>query len=370
MDIHSLIKTTGLIAISFSSVFFCSYSIADINASTNSEDRFWINRTHKNLDKIHYFKATSEQTSPGQASPIVSKITFKKPDNFYQRITRPELIKDSQARYSNNTIALYDASNNQALTIKGLSEPKASSARLRVKGIYLYNKEHYHQEFTPSIHIAERLSVGIDFSAKEKNAKIKKIEGFADYHYSLFMQANYLFNDGPTVKIKNTDIEFNTSNDFQEEFNLPDIELPKGTKIISWDFNQEHLSAKKIREKINKNIVWPEDENNTWDFSEHKYYQQKDNKHAAAYYHNDGFFLITTTQPNHQAIKDSSPNESESLSQKPGIVLTLSKTQVVLNQLPTFSTLDFVHNHIHYTLLSNIHPESLLSMATGIIAAQ
>ena len=41
-------------------------SLADINAGTNSEDRFWINRTHDNLAKFDNYRAQTEQTQTKQ----------------------------------------------------------------------------------------------------------------------------------------------------------------------------------------------------------------------------------------------------------------------------------------------------------------
>ena len=61
MDIHSLIKTAGLVSIYLSSAF-SFYALADVNADTNSEDRFWINRGHQNLNKIDHFKKNSKNT--------------------------------------------------------------------------------------------------------------------------------------------------------------------------------------------------------------------------------------------------------------------------------------------------------------------
>lgn len=351
MDIHSLIKTAGLMAISLSSAFFSSHSMANVNADTNSEDRFWINRAHKNLNKINNFQARTEQSFSLSLPPIISEVTFKKPNNLYQIITHPESLNGFEVSYNSRALILHDPLNKQALKITGLEEGKDNSPYERIKGVYLYNKEHYEQVFTPSIHVAERLSIGLDFIANNAEAEIQKVEGFADYHYSLLMQANVKFNDKTESKIKNTDILFN-----QENIMVPAIEIPKHTHLTTWDFSKQHLSHKQISTKINKHITWPEDKENTWDFSKHKYYHQSDDQKAAAYYYSNAFFLITTTKPSRD--KTLSPI---------GTPLMLDKTHAALAQFPEFSQLTFTHENIHYTLLANIHPESLLAMAKGMI---
>jgi hypothetical protein len=371
MDIRSLIKIAGLATISLSSAVFSAQSFANVNAETNSEDRFWIDRTHKNLSTLDNYQATSElvfsnttlstSSAEKQITPIISNITFKSPDTFHQVITQPKSLEGYEASYSNNTITLYDVRNHNALQIKGIRPFEKKNAKARIKGIYMYNKEHYPQEFTPSIIVADRLSVGIEFKAAEENYQLQKIEGFVDYHYSLFMQANFIFSDSTEAKVTNTSIEFNKSS-----LTLPSIDLSKNKsipdeKITSWDISKKGLSKKQIKKQVSKDIVWPEDKENAWDFSEHKYYQQENSKNSAAYYYSDDFFLITTTSPSDGT---TSLHSNKSVM---GVPLALGKTQTVLNQLPTFTTLKFSHDGISYTLLSNIHPESILAMAKAMI---
>tara|TARA_B110000046_G_scaffold24626_1_gene23775 strand:+ start:3749 stop:4816 length:1068 start_codon:yes stop_codon:yes gene_type:complete len=353
MDIHSLIKTAGLVSIYLSSAF-SFYALADVNADTNSEDRFWINRGHQNLNKVDHFNAVSEQILAGQAEPIISHIAFQKPDNFYQQVVQPQSLKGLEASYRNNTLTLHNHPHKHALIIKGLAPFKERSAHSRVKGIYLFNKEHYEQVFTPSIHVADRLAVGIDLTAKEDTSTIRKIEGFADYHYSLFMQATFIFSSGLDVKTHYKSIEFNAEN-----FTLPDINLAKETSITSWDFNHKALTKTQREKQISQDIIWPDDADNTWDFDEHKYFQKGDEKTAAAYFYSDDFFLITVAEAQQK------PGTKQLNTM--GAPLVIENTPVLLNQFPTFSTIELNHLGIHYRLLSNIHPESLISMVKGII---
>lgn len=352
MDIHSLTKSAGLMAISLSSALFTPYSFADINADTNSEDRFWINRTHQNLGNVDNFQAVVEQTLSNSTPPMISGVIFQSPHDFHLKAIQPDSISGFEASYSKNTVTLFDKLNQQALQIKGLQPYKKSSSLDRVKGIYLYNKEHYEQTFTPSIHVAERLSVGIDFMAKEDSLEINKVEAFVDYHHSLIMQSNLIFNSGIESKTTYLSMLFN-----KDKLSLPGINLSEETQIESWDFSKKHLSKKNVSKKINPNIIWPEDEGNTWGFSANKFYQQGKNTNAAAYYHSDNYFLITLTKK----------SRSDELS-KLGIPVTLGNTQTMLNQLPTFASLQFKSKGIHYTLLSNIHPQSLLTMAKAMVS--
>ena len=356
MDIRSLTKCIGLMTFGLSSALLIPNSYADINTGTDSEDRFWISRSHENLAKVDNFQAATEQTLSYKALPITSDITFIKPNTFYQKVTQPESLKGFEASYRDNTITLHDPINKQVLKVKGLQVYKKSSSVDRIRGIFLYNKENYEQEFTPAIHVADRLSVGIDLTAKNENFEIKKVEAFADYHYSLFMQANFIFNQGIESKIKNTHIVFN-----QADLTLPTIDLTndaiaKDTNIIRWDFSKKHVSKKKIGKITDTKIKWPEDKEDNWEFEKHQYYPQGSKANAAAYYYSDNYFLITLTKPSNNT-KFSNP----------GVEINLEGTQVTLNQFPTFSHLEFDHKGIRYTLLSNTHPESLLGMIKGML---
>ena len=356
MDIRSLITFAGLMVLGLSSALLTPNSYADINTGTDSEDRFWINRSYENLEKFDNFTAISEQTLSDSDFPITSDITFIKPNTFYQKVTQPKSLKGFEAGYSNNTITLHDPNSKHALKIKGLQPYKNSSTIDRIRGIFLYNKEYYEQEFIPAIHVADRLSVGIDFTAKNDDFELKKVEAFVDYHHSLFMQADFIFASGVKSQIKNTHIAFN-----QADLSLPTIDLTSDhvandTKTITWDFSKKHSSKKKITKKIDSNIIWPEDKENSWEFENHQYYQQENKQHSAAYFYNDNYFLITLTQ--------ASDNIAFS---NLGLKINLAGTQVTLNQFPTFFLLEFDHKGIHYTLLSDTHPESLLGMIKNIV---
>lgn len=347
MDVRSFVPKAVLIAASISSALLAPQSFSDV---TNNADNFWINRTYENLSKINNFQAVTEQSLSHKAATIISDVTFQAPTDFYQIVTQPESVKGFSASYHNNTITLHDPINQQALQVKGLQPHKEGSALERVKGIYFYNKEHYDQEFTPSIHVADRLSVGMDLVANTDKVEIKKIEAFVDYHYSLFMQANFIFNNGIEAKITNSSMIFNN-----DELSLPTITLAKETRTAAWDLSKKGLSTKQLEKQISKDIVWPEDKEDIWGFSKRKFYQQKNTKTAAAYYYNDAFFLITVTKP-------SDGREPTNI----GIPLPLGNAQARLNQYPAFSSVEFSSNGIHYTLLSNTQPESLLAMAKGM----
>ena len=235
-----------------------------------------------------------------------------------------------------------------------MKSPTSASRLEQVKSIYWYNNEHYEQVFKPSINIAKRLSVGLDFIAKDSEAEIVELNSFADYHHSIFMQASYSFNSGVTSKFTHQAMAFN-----QEEITLPALTVPKKTDMIYWNFNRASLSDKQARERISTNIRWPLDKDDVWSFGQHQFYQQTNAQTAAAYFYNDAFFMITLAQP---------ANIKKEL--LPGTPLLLNKTPVQFSQWPSFSDLTFELNGIHYTLLSNIHPQSLIDMAKGMLSKE
>jgi hypothetical protein len=351
MDIRPFIKSVALIAFIIHSTFTASGALADI---TNSADKFWINRTYQNLSKVDNFQAVTEQSLSNQKTSVISDVIFHAPTGFYQVITQPDLFKGFEVSYYDNTITLHDVSKKTALIITGLQDDNKESALDRVKGIYWYTKEHYEQVFTPSIHVADRLSVGMDLIANGTGVEIKKIEAFVDYHHSLFMQANFIFNNGIEAKIKNTKMSFNKSGLLPSR-----ITLPKDTDMDYWDVSKKGLSNKKISKRINKEIIWPEDLGDNWGFTTKKIFQQQNMNNALAYYHNDAFFLITVA----------TPSNGKKLNEF-GIPLPIENTQATLNQYPGFSNVEFNYRGFHYSLLSNIHIESLLSMAKGIASSQ
>ncbi len=344
MNILTTLTKTIFIFLSVTSLFISHFSYA------GGSDAFWISRTHANLGKIDNYRATIEQKQSNSATKVTSEVLFQQPNNFHLAISQPSELAGIEVGFDNHKILMHNPNSQQALKIIGLKSPTEESKLEQVKSIYWFNKEHYDQIFTPSINIAERLSVGLDFIAKDGKAEIKKTETFVDYHHSIFMQASFSFSSGVTSTFTHKTISFN-----QEMINLPSLKVPKITDIAYWDFNRASLSDKQADNQISPAIHWPEDKEDVWGFAQRQFYQQKNAKTAAAYFYNDAFFMIALTRP-----------AEENVQLMQGVPLILSDTPANLSQFPSFSDLSFAFNGIHYTLLSNIHPQGLINMAKAI----
>jgi len=343
----SLIKT-AVFLIAFGSSYIASASLG------GGADSYWISRTHSNLNKIENYSATIEQTHSGSPDKILSQVQFTKPSNFHLSVSQPSHLKGFEAGFNDHSILLHNPNTRSAIKLDGLKSPTASSTLEQVKNIYDYNLANYEHVFTPSINIAERLSVGLNFVAKDEEADIVNLNSFSDYHYSMFMQADYSFKSGATSKLTHQTMAFN-----QDNISLPPLTVPKKTELLYWDFNRASLSDKQARERISADVRWPTDTEDTWGFGQHQFYQQSNAQTAAAYFYNDAFFVIALTQP---------ANAKTELME--GAPLLLNKTPVQFSQWPSFSNLVFELNGIQYTLISNVHPQSLIDMAEGMLSQQ
>lgn len=344
----TLLAKTIIILIAVSAPLLSS---ANLGGGSHS---YWISRTHDNLNKIENYTAVIEQTHSNSPDKVVSQLLFKKPHNFHLTVSQPSHLTGFEAGFNDHAILLHNPNTSRAIKLEGLKSPTSASRLEQVKNIYWYNNERYEQVFKPSINIAERLSVGLDFIAKDSDSEITKVNSFADYHHSIFMQASYSFSSGITSKFTHTEMAFN-----QEQISLPSLRVPKKTDMLFWDFNRASLSDKQARERISTDIRWPLDKDDIWSFGQHQFYQQTNSQTAAAYFYNDAFFMIALTQP--------AETKKELLE---GTPLLLNKTKVQFAQWPSFSDLTFELNGIHYILISNIHPQSLIDMAKGMLSEE
>jgi outer membrane lipoprotein-sorting protein len=346
---------------------FLSFAFISNSSFARGSHVFWIKKTFENLNKIENYSATSEQSLlSGNAlvdgSRVISQVNYQRPNDFHSIITSPESLKGIEASFSNHAISLNNPKIKKALNIKGLKSPTVESKLDQVKGLYYYNQKHYDQVFTPSIHIAEQLSVGLDFIAKRKEAELLKAETYINYHHSIFMQVSQSFDSGVTSTFKNTAITFN-----QNSFTLPKTSIAENTQLLEWDFNQASLTNKESLERISSEIHWPKDIENYWGLSQRQFYQQRNAKTAAGYFYNDAFFVITITQPN-ESIAKTAEETSHFTHGIPLIIKPLKgESTVLLAQYPEFSYLEFVRDNIRYSLIANIHPQSLIDMAHGMI---
>lgn len=359
------IKKITVIVLTLGLIFISSTS------SARGSHAFWIQKTFKNLNSIENYKATyaldfsTKEASP-KAESIISDIHYKKPNDFHSFITHPKSLAGISAQFNNHAIALYNPHNKIALTIRGLKSPTVDSKLDQVEGMYYYNQKNYDQIFTPSINIAGQLSVGLDFIAKNKNAELLEANTYIDYHHSIFMQVGQTFKAGLQTNLVGTDIAFN-----QDSFHFPTIKIPSDTDLLAWDFNQASLTNKEFLQRINQKLHWPKDIDNSWKLTQRQFYQQTDSQTAAGYFYNEAFFVIALTQPDVAAREgDSSPPLSAPLLTigAPVTIETVTgKETLYLSQYPEFSYIEFVRDNIRYSLIANIHPQSLIDMARGML---
>lgn len=342
---------TALVKIVVSFLAIGGSCIASANLAGGA-DSYWISRTHNNLNKIENYSATIEQTHSSSPDKILSQVQFTKPNNFHLLVSKPSYLKGFEVGFNEKTILLHNPISNNAIKLEGLKSPAASNTLEQVKRIYDYNLANYEHVFTPSINIAERLSVGLNFVAKDAKAEIVNLNSFSDYHYSMFMQADYSFRSGATTKLTHSTMRFN-----QDNISLSTLEVPDNTELLYWDFSDASLSDKQAKERISTDIRWPIDTDNTWGFGQHQFYQHTNAQTAAAYFYNDAFFMIALTEP---------AKTKKELIQ--GTHLTLNQTPVEFSQWPAFSHLTFELDSINYTLISNIHPQGLIDMAQGMLS--
>lgn len=349
----SSISTIGFMA----AVLICSL-ISNTSLATGSH-AFWISKTHANLNKIENYSATMELSTSTNSTPVISQVKFKKPYDFQLIISSPDDLKGLEASFNNHSILMHNPINQSVLKIDGLKSPTKESKLEQVKSIYWYNQEHYEQVFTPSIYIADRLSVGLDFIAKDDQADILTTKTFIDYHHSIFMQADYSLKSGGSARVKNTAIDFN-----QSHIEFSAAPLADNSKITYWDFNRASLTDKQVEENISAQIHWPKDIENVWGLSHHQFYQQKNKQTAAGYFYNDAFFVIALTQPikSKQVVNPQRPLMH-------GMPFTINETPAYFFPYPSFTAIEFERHGIRYILLANIHPQSLIDMASGIILA-
>jgi len=328
---------------------------AAVAAGVDGLHQFWIDKTHENSSKIRNYQATIRQTDNHSAEPLIADIQFQAPLSFSMTVQQPKAMEGMHWHYHNNSLRLFNPQAKQSLYIDGLRQPDPNQALQRVKDIYWFNHELYQRTFTPSIEVAERISVGVDLEAKEADNVIRKSELFIDYDYSLLMQGAFYYDDGTTMSMTHEAIAFN-QNDFQLQ--SPSASMNADASQY-WNLNEAPVQRKQAEAHLSRQPRWPELSSSPWSLNDPRYFVSNPGQ-AAAYQYNDNYFLLS--------LLDTSGSDHRG-DGEPGTALQLNKElEGRLVQTPAMSSLVFYYDGIEYRLLSNVHPETLIRLARELVA--
>lgn len=327
-------------------------SLSSMSLAVDGLHHFWIDKTYENLSKIENYQAQIHQQGIYNDQPVTTEVQFKSPESFFVKVAEPEQIKGLSIRFSGDQLAYHFPQQNYSLLLQGLPTPKKDTDRQRVEDMYWFNNANYKRTFTPSIEVAERISVGVDMDAKESGLNLRKTSLFIDYDYSIIMQGSFEYSGGAKSQITTQAISFN-----QADFDLAEITPIKDSNKQEWNFNKADNNKDKVAKVLGKGIRWPSlSDDETWQLGNTRYLANPENNSAASISSSDHYFLATTV------------SASDVNNWPLGTPIALSdKVKGQLLQSPSLTSLHFVMDNKSYQLFSNIHAEDLIKAARNML---
>ena len=327
-------------------------SLSSMSLAVDGLHHFWIDKTYENLSKIENYQAQIQQQGIYQELPVTTKVQFQSPESFFIQVAEPEQIKGLSISFSGNQLAYHFPQQNYSLLLQGLPTSKESTDRQRVEDMYWFNNANYKRTFTPSIEVAERISVGVDMDAQESDLNLRKTSLFIDYDYSIIMQGSFEYSGGAKNQITTQAISFN-----QQNFKLAEANTNEGAVKQVWNFAKADSNEDKVVKVLGKDIRWPSlKEDETWQLANTRYLVNKKDQSAASLSSSDHYFLAATV------------NTSSTDNWPLGTPIALSdQVKGQLLQSPSLTSLHFVMNNKSYQLFSNIHAEDLIKAARNML---
>ena len=329
-----------------STAALCFLPVSAMASKSEGIHKFWIDKTYENTSKVENYRAQVSQTSSG--TPIVTQVQFRKPADFYMQIDQPEYLRGVTFSFQDNQLIFYSPAENQLLAIKGLAQTNNDSAKQQTEDMYWANHEYYERTFTPSVDVADRISVGIDLDAQDSGRELQKSKLFIDYDYSLLMKGDFYFRDGSVLSLENKSIEFN-----DENFLLSKPDSSPTATQLSWNLNQQGISAGQLKKTISFSPAWPDVDLRRWQLEQPSYHVSEQGHEAVAmHYQNEHYFLLVTADRRSQG--DLTAGATIGLD---------NEIQGRLLQSPSLNSIQLQRAGVRYQLFSNIHLEDLLAIA-------
>lgn len=327
-------------------------SLSSLSWPVDGLHHFWIDKTYENLSKIENYQAQIQQQGIFQELPVTTRVQFQSPESFFIQVAEPEQIKGLSIRFTGDQLAYHFPQQNYSLVLQGLPTAKKDTERQRVEDMYWFNNANYKRTFTPSIEVADRISVGVDMDAQESDLNLRKTSLFIDYDYSIIMQGSFEYSGGAKNQITTQTISFN-----QQDFMLAGANTIGNSQPQEWNFNQAKSDVAIVSRVFGESIRWPSlKEDKTWQLGNTRYLANATDKSAASISSSDHYFLATTV------------NTSSTDNWPLGTPITLSdQVKGQLLQSPSLTSLHFVMDNKSYQLFSNIHAEDLIKAARNML---
>lgn len=309
-----------------------------------------IARTVERVAAIQNYRGVLEQTGLFGPATVVTEVAFRRPHDIWTRVTAPAELAGTVTSYRPDELLIYSPQQELALRLRNLTAPDTAREGERIAAAWRTNADSYFYSFGKVQDVAGLATIAIDQRARYASQLVQSSLTRVYDDYSFPLAGNLTLNGGARLDYRYRSIAFN-----QDASAVPTVPaLPPSTLLIDWDLAATARSEAEVQARLPKALPFPQQ---FAGLARDRLLIHPDAVPAtAAWYRDANYYLLIT------ASRDTG---FQPLSREYGLEVPLgapagegsSKARLVL--APWLSTWSFRRDGVLYTVLSNLHPETL-----------
>lgn len=325
--------------------FACLLLCATVVARADYQD-LQIARTVDHVLAIHDYHGVLEQTGLFGTMPVVSEVAFRRPHDIRTRVTAPAELEGTITAYSPDELLVWSPRQELALRIRHLPPPDAAREGERIADAYRINMESSFYALGKVREVAGYPAIALDQRARGASQLLQSSSSQVYDDLSFPLAGSLVLRGGAKLEYRYRSMVFN---DGKADI-APLPELPASTLVIDWDLEATARSETDVAARVPRALPFP---STLAGLPRARLLVHPDAVPAvAAWYRNDNYYLLVT------ASRDTG---FQPLSREYGLDVPLGnggmRARVVLT--PLLSTWVFRRDGLLYTVLSNLHYETL-----------
>ncbi|MFZ5755901.1 MAG: LolA family protein [Pseudomonadota bacterium] len=309
-----------------------------------------IARTVERVAAIESYSGELTQTGLFGSTPVVSEVAFRRPHDIWTKVTSPALLAGTVTRYTPDELLVWSPQQELALRIRHLTAPETASEGKRIEDAWRTNTDSYLYGFGKVQEVAGLPTIAIDQRARHGGQLIQSSLTRVYDDFSVPLAGTVTLRGGARLDYRYNRVAFN-NNAVVPPMPVP----PASTLLVEWDMAAAGRSEADVAARVPKALPFPA---KLGGLARDRLLIHPDAVPAVAGWYRDADYYLLVT-----ASRDTGfmPLRDEKGPREYGLKVPLGERALDAHLVltPWLSTWSFRRDGVLYTVLSNLHPETL-----------
>lgn len=230
-----------------------AFALVALGSSLGCADDFMLERTQKNMAKLHSFHGVLTETGVLDSGEMKSELWWKRPNLFLSRVLAPASYAGVTLAYDGKKLVIYYPMANYAIELDNLSSNLPEDDKVLIAAAYRHNQASFRYSLGGGSSVAKLPTISMDYTAKKKGYVHPSGSVQVYDKYSFTLAGNLSFPESKKYSYRYDEMKF--------EEPIADaavtLTLPKNAIVSRWDLASTGLPELEMREQAHFDLALP-----------------------------------------------------------------------------------------------------------------